>query len=139
MNYLEGTHAGEFMSASLKDVEANVRESSTLDDYKDPTKMLPESPPPPCLNDACNACDRCTDLESWCSRFHRVVNTLLFKLNLHRCLSTKNKDGSQNKGRVFEGCLDNIYGKCKARFPRSVATTRLLQISILLSKMLISH
>ena len=117
MNYLEGTHAGEFMSASLKDIEANIRESSTSDDYKDPTEMLPESPPPPCLNDACNACNQCTDLESWWSHFHPVINMLLFKSNLHRCSSTKNKDDSQNKGRAFKGCLDNIYEKCKARFP----------------------
>jgi len=42
---------------------------------------------------------------------------LVFRSNLHKCLSTRNKDGSQNKGHVFKGCLDNIYGKCKARFP----------------------
>ena len=120
VNYLEGTHAGDFLSASLKDVEADVRESSTSDNYKDPTEMLPETPPPPCLNDACDACNRCTDVESWWSRFRRVVNTLLFKSNLHKCSSTKNKDGSQNKGRAFKGCLDNVYGKCKARFPRLV-------------------
>jgi len=57
VKYLEGTHAGDFMSASLKDVEANVREALTLENYQDPTEMLPEAPPPSCLNKECNACD----------------------------------------------------------------------------------
>ncbi|KAF8237904.1 hypothetical protein L208DRAFT_1244899, partial [Tricholoma matsutake] len=37
--------------------------------------------------------------------------------NFHKCMSNKNKDGSQNKGCSFKGCLDNIWGKCRARFP----------------------
>jgi len=118
--YLEGTHAGDFMSANLKDVEAEVREASTSEDYKDPTETLPEAPPPPCSKDGCNACDQCTSVNLWWSRFRHVVNSLLFKSNIHKCSSTRNKDGSQNKGRAFKGCLDNVYGKCKARFPRPV-------------------
>ena len=120
VNYLEGTHSGDFMSASLKDVEAEVREASTSEDYKDPTETLSEPPPPPCSKDGCNACDRCTSVNLWWSRFRRVVNSLLFRSNIHKCSSTKNKDGSQNKGRTFKGCLDNVYGKCKARFPHPV-------------------
>ena len=118
VKYLEGTHAGDFMSASLKDVEADMRETTSSDDYMDPTEMLPELPPPPCPRDRCGACDRCTDMKFWWARFRHVVNVLLFRSNLHKCSSSRNKDGSQNKGRAFKGCLDNIYGKCKARFPR---------------------
>ena len=120
VEYLEGTHAGDFVSASLKDVEADVKEALTSEDYKDPTELLPEAPPPSCLKNGCNACDRCTNMVSWWLRFHRVVNTLLFRLNLHKCSSTRNRDGSQNKGHAFKGCLDNVYGICKARFPRAV-------------------
>ena len=120
VKYLEGTHAGDFMSADLKDVEADMRDATSSDEYMDPTEVLPESPPPPCSRDCCNACDRCTDVNFWWARFRRVVNMLLFKSNLHKCSSTINKDGSQSKGRAFKGCLDNIYGKCKARFPRPV-------------------
>jgi hypothetical protein len=124
VKYLETTHAGDFMSASLKEVEDDVRHASTSEDYKDPTETLPEAPPPPCSKSRpgyeCNDCDRCTNVKSWWTSFRRVVNTLLFRSNLHRCSSTINRDGSQNKGRAFKGCLDNIYGKCKARFPRPV-------------------
>jgi len=120
VKYLEGTYAGDFMSASLKEVEADVRDASTSEGYKDPTEMLPEIPPSRCSKKKCNGCDRCTDVDSWWSRFRRVVNVLVFRSNLHKCSSTRNKDGSQNKGRAFKGCLDNIYGKCKARFPRPV-------------------
>ena len=118
VEYLEGAHAGDFMSASLKEVEADVREASASEEYKDPTETLPEAPPVPCSEHGCNACVRCANVDSWWSRFHRIVNTLLFRSNLHKCSSTRNKDGSQNKGRAFKGCLDNVYGKCKARFPR---------------------
>jgi len=117
VKYLEGTYAGDFMSASLKEVEADVRDASTSEGYKDPTEMLPEIPPSCCSKKKCNGCDRCTDMDSWWSRFCRVVNMLVFRSNLHKCLSTRNKDGSQNKGHAFKGCLNNIYGKCKARFP----------------------
>ena len=122
VKYLEGTHAGDFMSASLKEVAADVREASTLEDYRDPTETLPEAPPLPCSKDDrdCEVCNQCTSMASWWMHFRRVVNTLLFRSNLHKCSSNINKDGSQNKGRAFKGCLDNVYGKCKARFPRPV-------------------
>jgi len=120
VKYLEGTHTGDFMSASLKDADADVREALTSEDYQDPTEMLPEAPPPPCLNNECNACNQCTDMDSWWLHFRCVVNILLFRSNLHKCSSTRNKDSSQNKGCAFKGCLDNIYGKCKARFPCAV-------------------
>ena len=120
VKYLEGTHAGDFMSASLKDVEADVREASGTKGYKDPTEMLPEAPPLPCSKNECNDCEQCTNVDSWWLRFRRVVNALLFRSNVHKCSSTRNKDGSRNKGCAFIGCLDNVYGKCKARFPRPI-------------------
>ena len=120
VNYLEGTHAGNFINASLKDIESDMREISASEDHKDPTEMLPKAPPLPCSKEQCNTCDWCTNMHYWWMHFGYVVNALLFKSNLHKCLSTKNKDGSQNKGCVFKGCLDNIYGKCKARFPHTV-------------------
>ena len=56
VKYLEGTHAGDFMSASQKEVEADVRDASTSEDYKDPTEMLPEIPPSCCSKKNCNGC-----------------------------------------------------------------------------------
>ena len=108
------------MSASLKNVEADVREASGTKDYKDPTEMLPEAPPLPCLKNECNDCEQYTNVDSWWLRFRHVVNALLFRSNVHKCSSTRNKDGSRNKGRAFIGCLDHVYGKCKARFPHSI-------------------
>jgi hypothetical protein len=72
------------------------------------------------LTNGCCKCERCDALSSWWSRFRSEVNTLLFKSNIHKCSTTKNKDGSQHKGHAFKGCLDNVHGKCKVRFPRSV-------------------
>jgi len=57
VKYLEGTYAGDFMSASLKEVEADVRDASTSEGYKDPTEMLPEIPPSRCSKKKCNGCN----------------------------------------------------------------------------------
>jgi hypothetical protein len=118
--YLESVHAGEFLSAEKEDVEAAVMRASALEGYRDPTEMLPEIPPPPCQKNDCGSCKRCEGLASWWARFRLVVNTLLLKSNVHKCSSNINKDGTQHKGRAFKGCLDNIWGRCKARFPRAL-------------------
>ena len=47
---------------------------------------------------------------------------LVVKSNIHKCSTNRNKDGSQNKGCPYKGCLDNIWGHCKARFPRLMFT-----------------
>jgi hypothetical protein len=106
VEYLESVHAGEFLSAEKEDVEAYVMDTSALENYRDPTETLPETPPPPCQRSNCGGCDRCIDLASWWARFRLVVNTLLLKSNVHKCSSNRNKDGTQHKGRAFKGCLD---------------------------------
>jgi len=74
--------------------------ASASENYCDPTETLPETPPPPCRRSNCGSCNLCIDLASWWARFRLVVNT--------------------HKGRAFKGCLDNIWGRCKARFPRAL-------------------
>jgi hypothetical protein len=120
VEYLESVHAGEFLSAEKEDVEAYTMHASASENYCDPTETLPETPPPPCRRSNCGSCNLCIDLASWWARFRLVVNTLLLKSNVHKCSSNRNKDGTQHKGRAFKGCLDNIWGRCKARFPRAL-------------------
>ncbi|TFK57914.1 hypothetical protein BDN72DRAFT_735331, partial [Pluteus cervinus] len=49
-----------------------------------------------------------------------TTDDLISKSNIHKCGSTTNKDGTQNKGKQYTGCMDNKWGKCRARFPREL-------------------
>ena len=120
VEYLESVHAGDFLLKNKAEVEADVHVASQSPDYKNPTETLPEPPPQLCHNIPRNDCNRCASVTSWWSRFQGTVNDLLLKSNIHKCSTNRNKDGSQNKARPYKGCLDNIWGRCKARFPRTL-------------------
>lgn len=49
--------------------------------------------------------------------FASTVNHILGLLNIHTCLSSKKKDGTQDKQCQYVGCMDNKWGYCKAHFP----------------------
>ncbi|KAF8896008.1 hypothetical protein BD779DRAFT_1433850, partial [Infundibulicybe gibba] len=117
VEYLESCHSGEFATGTQEDVLSNVEASAKDVNYMDPTETLPEPPAAPCKRE-CEACDACTNASSWWSRFKRTVDDIVSRSNIHKCGTNKNKDGSQNKARAYKGCLDNMWGKCKARFPR---------------------
>ena len=119
IEYLESAHAGDFLSKDKTEVEEDVHAAEQDLAYHDPTETFPEPPPSSiCHSTLKNDCDQCTSTKSWWSKFTATVNDLLLRLNVHKCSTNKNKDGSQNKARPYKGCLDNIWGKCKARFPR---------------------
>jgi hypothetical protein len=122
LEYLESCHAGDFISGSMEDVVNAVKTASEKADYKNPTETLPEPPPPSCHNPPRNGCSSCDKLSEWSSRYQSTVDDLLLKSNVHKCSTNRNKDGSQNKARPYKGCLDNIWGRCKARFPRPTFT-----------------
>ena len=104
-------------------MESNVKAPTKSSDYRNPTKTLPEPPPPSCHKNLHSSCDGCGALASWTSRFKATVDDLILKSNIHKCSTNKNKDSSQNKAQPYKGCLDNIWGKCKARFPRPTFPT----------------
>ena len=113
VEYLESAHAGDFLFKDMTEVEEDVLAAEQDPSYRNPTETLPEAPP-----SACDEHTSETSIESWWSQFRATVNDLLLKSNVHKCSTNRNKDGSQNKARPYKGCLDNIWGKCKARFPR---------------------
>ena len=107
VEYLEGVHAGEFLTETMAEVEANINTMEKSDrDYKDPTQTLPEAPPHLCdtPGDHCNKCQR---LDGWWSRFRQTVDDLVFRSNIHKCSRAGNRPSCINK-----------HGNCKARFPR---------------------
>jgi uncharacterized protein DUF6570/helitron helicase-like protein/PIF1-like helicase len=122
VQYLESAHAGDFILKDRAEVHEDVHAAEQDDHYRDPTETLPEAPPSKSDSDSpkdnCDGRTSLTSIESWLLRFRATVNDLLLKSNIHKCSTNRNKDGSQNKARPYKGCLDNIWGKCKARFPR---------------------
>ena len=120
IEYLESAHAGDFLLKDRGEVEEDVRTAEQNAAYRDPTQTLPEAPPSTssCHNAPRVDCDERTLIESWWKQFRTTVNDLLLKSNTHKCSTNRNKDGSQNRARPYKGCLDNVWGKCKARFPR---------------------
>ena len=97
--------------------------ASTQPGYHDPTETMPEPPPCSCLTEECKGCKQCGTLMLWWLQFKATVDDILLRSNIHKCTTNRNKDGSLNKLRPFVGCLDNIWGRCKARFPRQLFAT----------------
>ena len=122
LEYLESCHAGDFITGSMENVASTVKMASEKADYKNLTETLPELLPPSCDNLLCNGCSSCDKLSAWTSKYQSTVDDLLLKYNVHKCSTNRNKDGSQNKGRPYKGCLDNIWGRCKECFPRLMFT-----------------
>ena len=120
VKYLEGSYVGEFMTGPKEIVEKNLELRMSLESYKNPTETMPVPPPPACTFPSCKGCEKCFALASWTQTYCETVDDLLLKSNVHICTTNKNKDGSQNKLRSFTGCLDNIWQRCKARFPRPI-------------------
>lgn len=120
LDYLDSVHSGDFLSGSQTEVEENVDKMMSHEDYQNPTEMLPVPPPAGVCSDNCSKCEQCVWQQNWLGTFQKTVDDLLLKSNTHQCTTNRNKDGSQNKAWSFTGCLDNIYGKCKAHFPRPI-------------------
>ena len=65
------------------------------------------------------ACGISCQFNKWYIEFQNTVDDLLFKSNVHSCTRNLNKNGTRKKGKAL-GCMDNKWGKCKARFPREI-------------------
>ena len=114
VEYLESVHQGEFFDGKLEDVIERIDGYQNNPEYVPPTKTMPEAPPPLCpeRND-CNICDNCKALTTWWIRFKIVVDDLVKRSNRHNDCS-----------KSIRPCLRN--GKCKARFPRDIVETTMV-------------
>ena len=114
VEYLESVHQGEFFDGKLEDVIERVDGYQKNPEYVPPTKTMPEAPPPLCTerND-CNICDNCKALTSWWIRFKSIVDDLVKRSNRHNDCS-----------KSVRPCLRK--GKCKARFPRDIVETTMV-------------
>lgn len=103
VEYLEGSHQGEFISGSHQDVMHNVSERESLPNYVNPIGELPAGPPEKCVHEFSEDCNDCSSHETWWRQYESTVDDILLKSNMHIC----------RLNRCFPA-----GGSCKARFPR---------------------
>ncbi|TFK59310.1 hypothetical protein BDN72DRAFT_750445, partial [Pluteus cervinus] len=120
--YLESVHQGEYFTGQQDAVLERIQEESKREDteYQNPTETLPIPPPAGKCKEQCSKCQNCIKYDTWHNQYLATTDDLILKSNIHKCGSSFNKDGSQNKTKQYVGCMDNKWGKCRARFPRQL-------------------
>jgi Helitron helicase-like domain at N-terminus/PIF1-like helicase len=114
VEYLESVHQGEFFDGKLEDVIERIDGYQKNPEYVPPTKTMPEAPPPLCMERIdCNICENCKALTSWWAQFKIVVDDLVKRSNRHNDCS-----------KSVRPCLRK--GRCKARFPRDIVETTMV-------------
>ena len=123
VKYFENAHQGEFLTGTQTNVLYNVSQDAQSNTYIDPTETLPEPPPALCTTKDCDGtCKKCINLNTWWETFAHKVDDVISKSNIHTCSTNINRNGTQNKAKAYKGCLDNKWGRCKARFPQETFT-----------------
>ncbi|TFK57799.1 hypothetical protein BDN72DRAFT_746249, partial [Pluteus cervinus] len=108
VEYLESVHLGEFQTGTQEEVVERVSEEEKLktanskDPYFNPIETLPLPPPERCSMN-CGLCDLCQSYNTWQTCYVTTTDDIVSKSNIHKC-----------------GCMDNKWGKCRARFPRTI-------------------
>ncbi|TFK59305.1 hypothetical protein BDN72DRAFT_905976 [Pluteus cervinus] len=114
---------GEFLTGTQEQVVERFaqeeKNTERVPKYENPVETLPLPPPETCTI-KCGTCDLCQSYNTWYTYYLNTTDDLISKSNIHKCASTTNKDGTQNQGKQYRGCMDNKWGKCRARFPREL-------------------
>ena len=134
LDWLDRCHTGDFVSGSKVDATTCVEESKGRlgHDYIDPTQSLPIPPPKKCtkhtISESANfesitsmECKECVAFSEWQEQYKRTTDDILLWSNVHSCNRGIRKDGTRKKNKASAGCMDNKWGKCRARFPRMTA------------------
>jgi uncharacterized protein DUF6570/helitron helicase-like protein/PIF1-like helicase len=122
IDWLESCHTGDFLTGTYTDINETMVKEREKKGYVDPTQSLPVPPPKKCRkihNETDNdKCKECRAIVEWTDCYSTTVDDLLLRSNVHDCNRGSNKDGSRRKNKASGGCMNNKWGKCKARFPR---------------------
>jgi len=127
IDWLEHCHTGDFITGTHTEVSERIGKLRDVAEYVDPTMTLPVPPSEPCKthvdkefvsNASCQSCTACLE---WKQNYDDTVNDLLLQSNVHSCNRGTRKDGTRKKNKTYAGCMDNKWGKCKARFPRATS------------------
>ena len=131
IDWLEHCHKGEFITGSHTEVSERIGKLRDVEDYVDSTMLLPVPPPKPCKahadeNLVTDSCQTCTSSLKWSQEYHDTIDDLLLRSNVHSCNRGSKKDGTRKKNKTYAGCMDNKWGKCKARFPRATSVKSII-------------
>jgi Helitron helicase-like domain at N-terminus len=128
IDWLERCHVGEFITGTHAEVSERIGKLKDAEEYVDPTMTLPVPPPDPCnthVNEELvadgSSCQKCIASLQWNQKYYDTVDDLLLRSNVHNCNRSTKKDGTRKKNKTYAGCMDNIWGKCKACFPRATS------------------
>ncbi len=102
IEYLESAHQAEYVDSDLDTVKPyvlDVEKSATR-----PSELLPD-PPPPFCDCSLESCITCKVYQDWKDDYKNTLNHILYRANRHTCSKTNCR---------------NKYNMCKARFPRQV-------------------
>ena len=123
VSWLERCHSGDFITGIHEEISNRCEELKTKADYVDPTQTLPVPPPSLCNIHAIpqDDCCRCDKFQKWNTDYQLTTDHLLLRSNVHSCNRGTRKDGTRKKNTTYAACMDNRFGKCKARFPRLTA------------------
>ena len=120
--WLENCHSGDFLTGTHAEVTESIEKIREKSDYSDPTQTLPVPPPEKCNKNHNEIdhkdCKKCKEEVVWKNNYNSTVDDLLLRSNVHNCFRGINKDGSTKKDKASGSCMNNRWGKCKARFPR---------------------
>jgi len=121
IDWLEHCHVGDFVTGMHADVSERIGKSKEDANYVDLTMTLLVPPPDSCKKHAGgevdDRCRGCTASLEWSKIYNDTVDDLLLRSNVHSCNRGTKKDGTRKKNKAYAGCMDNKWGKCKARFP----------------------
>ena len=124
LTWLEKCHSGDFLSGTHAEVSTRCEQSRAKESYMDPTQTLPVPPPHMCKVHPENSvqvdCNQCNSFLRWDNNYQSMTDDLLLRSNLHSCSRGTKKDGTRKKATTYASCMDNRWGKCKARFPRQL-------------------
>ena len=105
IDYLEAAHQGEYKESTESLVREDLNDRESQNGYVRPSELLPNPPPPFCDCEK-EGCVPCIEYRDWKIEYKETLNDILFRTNRHTC--------SKNN------CMANRYNTCKARFPRQV-------------------
>ncbi|PPR04686.1 hypothetical protein CVT24_011903 [Panaeolus cyanescens] len=128
--WLDSCSTGGFITGTHEEVSSMVLRKEKENGHIEPSLRLPVPPPSVCQkhmsrisspnDNQSNQCGDCASYRQWETDYFETVDEILLGANVHDCSRGYTKDGKRKKSATAPGCMDNKWGKCKARFPRAI-------------------
>ena len=111
IDYLESAHQAEYVDSTEDIVRGELDDKEEQTSYVKPSETLP-LPPPRYCDCKVDGCMHCIKYREWKTYYKSTVNDIIFRSNRHTCSKTN--------------CMQNKYNTCKARFPRQVIESSMI-------------